>query len=77
MDINRIGAVMPEYVQPEKEAECGGKSPTAADFAEMIRKLAGPEMLWEEQIPEEIQEHAAGDDTDARGVLASGRRLRW
>ena len=40
----------------------------------MIRKLAGPKMLWEEQMPEQVQENAAFDDTDARGVLASGTR---
>ncbi len=74
MDIGRIGTPMFENVQPERGAK-NEKSPTAADFAEMIRKLAGPEMLWEEQAPEEMQEYAVGDDTDARGVLASGRRL--
>lgn len=51
-------------------------SPTAADFAAMIRKLAGPEMLWKEQAPEPTPEEASGDDTDARGVLASDRRVR-
>ena len=72
MGIDMIGAVSPEYIRTGKSAEGFQKSPTAADFAEMIRKLAGPEMLWEEQAPEQLQENAPGDDSDARGVLASG-----
>lgn len=59
--------------QNAKDAE---PSATAADFAAMMKKLAGPEMLWKEQAPEEVSENAEGDDTDARGVLASGEKRR-
>ena len=74
--IDRIGATAPEMISAGSGADNVPKSPTASDFAAMIRKLAGPEMLWEEQTPEQVQRDAAGDDTDARGVLASGRRLQ-
>lgn len=77
MGIDMIGAVTQEPVQVGKRTQSFQPSSTAADFAEMIKKLAGPEMLWKEQTPEQMQENAVGDDTDARGILASGCKLRW
>lgn len=77
MSIDGIGTVAREYVQAKKGAGDFQPSPKAADFAAMIKKLAGPEMLWKEQASEQVQENAAGDDTDARAVLVSGKKLRW
>lgn len=74
MNIDSIGTFTREWMPAGGGTKSVQPSPTAADFAEMIRKLAGPKMLWEEQMPEQVQENAAFDDTDARGVLASGTR---
>lgn len=66
MNVNQIGQVSPVYNRTNTNAY--EPAATAADFAALIKKLAGPEMLWKEQPAEAL---AAEGERDYAGVMGN------
>lgn len=74
MRIDQIGDKTPIYERLNRpDTNSHEPSATAADFAELIKKLAGPEMLWKEQPAEMLAAEGGRDYAGAMGNLMTVR----
>lgn len=74
MNVNQIGAMPRAYDSTDgSKAQPYEASATAADFAALIKKLAGPEMLWKEQPAEALAAEGERDYTGVMGDLMAVR----
>ena len=70
MNVNLTGVISSAYHSGnQKKTSDYQPSATASDFAELMKKLAGTEMLWKEQPQEAFATDSEKDYTEMMGKL--------